>query len=168
MLYSGFGISSVANQLPCFGVVFTVLDYWGLVSLPCPLFLGQGQWSFSCPLAVTVLWWFADYFSIFHCCLSLAVAHWIRRWALCTAACPISGSSLSPSCCWPFCLSSLCLLKVCAETAPCPYPLLWWAFSNSAPLLYVSFQFLVYCSGFFLCRWGGGGSFCQVGYAGLS
>jgi hypothetical protein len=33
--------------------VFTALDYWGLVSLPCPLSLGQGQWSDSPPLLST-------------------------------------------------------------------------------------------------------------------
>jgi hypothetical protein len=34
-------------------------------------------------------------------------------------------------------------------SAPCPSPFLWYAFGNSVPLLCVSFQFLVYCSGFF-------------------
>jgi hypothetical protein len=32
-----------------------------------------------------------------------------------TAIFPLSGSSLSPTCCQPFCLSSLCLLKVPTE-----------------------------------------------------
>jgi hypothetical protein len=32
-----------------------------------------------------------------------------------TTICPISGSGLSPTCCQPFCLSSLCLLKFPAE-----------------------------------------------------
>jgi hypothetical protein len=35
--------------------VFTVLDYWGLVSLPCPLSLGQGQRSVSWLPGVSVL-----------------------------------------------------------------------------------------------------------------
>jgi hypothetical protein len=82
--------------------VFTVLIYWGFVSLPCPLSLGQGQWSISWPPAVSVLWWFADYFSILQCHLTLDVAPWLRRWALWTATCPILGSGLSPTWCRPF------------------------------------------------------------------
>jgi hypothetical protein len=35
--------------------VFTVFDYWGLVSLACPFSLGQSQWSISWPPAVSVL-----------------------------------------------------------------------------------------------------------------
>jgi hypothetical protein len=38
--------------------LFTVPAYLGLVSLPCPLSLGQGQWSISQSPAVSVLWWF--------------------------------------------------------------------------------------------------------------
>jgi hypothetical protein len=60
--------------------VFTVLVYWGPVFLPCPLPLGQCQWSISWPPAVSVLWWFADCFSILQCCLTLDVTHWLRRW----------------------------------------------------------------------------------------
>jgi hypothetical protein len=89
--------------------VFTVLVYWGLVSLPRLLSLGQGPWSISHPLAVSMLWWFTDYFSILQCCLTLDVAHCLRRWALWTATCPISGSSLPLAHCQPFCLYSLCL-----------------------------------------------------------
>jgi hypothetical protein len=47
--------------VPLWSWDFTVLDYWGLVSLPCPLSLGQGQWSASQSPAVSVLWLF-DYF----------------------------------------------------------------------------------------------------------
>jgi hypothetical protein len=110
-----------------------VLLYWGLISWPCSLSLGQGQCSFSQPHAASMLQWFADCFSILQCCLSLHVAHWLRRWDLWTATCSISGSSLPPARCQPFCLSSLCLLKVNVEmsslflplfsgalTAPCP------------------------------------------------
>jgi hypothetical protein len=57
-----------------------VLDYWGLVCLPHPLSLGQGHWSVSWPPAVSMLWWFADCFSILQGCLTLDVAHWLRRW----------------------------------------------------------------------------------------
>jgi hypothetical protein len=38
--------------------LFTVLVYWGLISLPHPLSLGQHQWSISWPPAVS-MWWFA-------------------------------------------------------------------------------------------------------------
>jgi hypothetical protein len=53
--------------------VLTILDYWGLVSLPCPLSLGQGRWSDSQLPAVSVLWWFADFVNFalsfdFGCC----------------------------------------------------------------------------------------------------
>jgi hypothetical protein len=95
--------------------VFTVLDYWGLVPLPCPLSLEQGQWSISWPPAVSMLWWFADYFSILQCHLTLDVANWLRRWVLWTATCLTLGRGLSPMHCQLFCLSSLCLLKVCME-----------------------------------------------------
>jgi hypothetical protein len=88
-----------------------------------------------------MLWLFADCFSMQG--LTLDVANWLRKWALWTAICPISGSSLSLARCWPFCLSSLCLLKVHMEISIPP------------PLLCVSFQFLVYCSVFFFCGVGG-------------
>jgi hypothetical protein len=99
-----------------------VLDYWGLVTLHPLLSLGQGQWSISQPHAVSMLWWFADYFSILPCCLTLDVAHQLRRLALWTTTCPISDSSLSPAHCQPFCLSSLCLQIVCMEISSMPLP----------------------------------------------
>jgi hypothetical protein len=133
--------------------VFTVLDYWGVVSLPHPLSLGQGQWSVSWFPAVSLLWWFADYFSILQCHLTLGVAHWLRRWALWSAPCPISGSGLSPTCYQPFCLSHFVYWRFSQRSAPCPFPLLWCAFIVLPPLLCVSFQFLVY----FLVVFGGGG-----------
>jgi hypothetical protein len=124
--------------------VFPVFVYWGLVSLPWLLFLEQGQWFFYRPPAVNMLWWFAVYFSILLCHLTFNVVHWLRRWALWTATCPISGSGLSPARCQRFCLSSLCLLKVCAEIRSLPLFLLQCAFNNSTPLC-VSFQFLLSC-----------------------
>jgi hypothetical protein len=45
-------------------------------------------------------------FSILQHCLTLGVAHWLKRWALWTAMCPISGIDLSSAHCRPFCLSS--------------------------------------------------------------
>jgi hypothetical protein len=76
--------------------MFAVLVYWGLVSLPHPLSLGQGQCSISQPPDVSVLWQFPDCFSILQCCLTLDIAHWLRRWALLTTTCSISGSSYHP------------------------------------------------------------------------
>jgi hypothetical protein len=62
-----------------------------------------------------------------------------------------------PPHCWPFCLSSLCLLKVCMEISS--LPLLWCAQSTLPPLLHVPFQFLVYYSVLFcFVLWGRGQS----------
>jgi hypothetical protein len=88
---------------------------------------------------------------------------------LCTAACPISGHVLSPACCQPFCLSSLCLLKVHAEISSLPSPFLWCPYSTPSPLLYVPFQFLVYCSVIYLfIIFVGQGVSLSGGYVGLS
>jgi hypothetical protein len=75
-----------------------------------------------------------------------------------TVICPLSGSSLSPTHCWPFCLSSLCLLKVHMEISSLllpsspvclQHPAPSAACSISAPFLLFSFVF------FFFCRvWG--------------
>jgi hypothetical protein len=61
--------------------------------------------------------------------LTLDVGHWLRRWVLWTTTCRISDSSLSPSCCWPFSLSSLCLLKVGMKISSLPLP----PFSDALP-----------------------------------
>jgi hypothetical protein len=84
-----------------------------------------------------------------------------------TITCSTSGSSLFPTCCQSFCLSSLCLLKV-QKSAHCPSPLLQCTFSNSIPLLCVSFQCLVYCSVFFVggCQSAQGAMQFIVGVAG--
>jgi hypothetical protein len=146
--------------------VFTVLVYWGHVSLPCPLSLGQGQWSISWRPAVSVLWWFVVCFSIWQSSLTLDFAHWLRIWALWIVTCPISGSGLSPACCWHFCLSSHCLLKFTQRSATCPYPFSSALSEFLLSLLCASFQFIVYYSVFFF-YWRGV-SVCPVGYAGLS
>jgi hypothetical protein len=57
--------------------------------------------------------------------------------------------------------------KFAWRSAPCPSSFLPCDFSNSAPLLCVSFQFLVYCS-VVVFFFGVGGSVCPGGYAGLS
>jgi hypothetical protein len=137
--------------------VFTVLVYWELVSLPHPLSLGQGQWSFSRPL-------------LSECCDGLLFvfqfcgAIWL--WILLTS----SGDEL--------CGSLAALLQAVAyhlptlglsafqplfaesknwkETlAPCsPLPFCCALSVFLPPLLCVSFQFIVYCFFvfFFLAR----------------
>jgi hypothetical protein len=40
-------------------------------------------------------------------CLTLGVAHWLRRWPLWSTTCPTSGSGLSPTQFLSFCLSML-------------------------------------------------------------
>jgi hypothetical protein len=87
--------------------------------------------------------------SILQGCLTLGVAYWLRRWALWTTTCPISGSDLSPTHCCPSCLSSIRLLTVDVKITPCPSPFSGVLSEFLPPLLCVSFQFLVYCSGFF-------------------
>jgi hypothetical protein len=125
-----------------------MLVYWGLVSLPCPLCLGQGHRSISWLPAVSVLCWFGDCFSILQCCLTLDVAQWLRRWDLWTVICPISGSSLSPAHCQPICLSSLCLLKVRMEISSLLLPASPVHLEHPTPFAAL-FQFLVYYSVFF-------------------
>jgi hypothetical protein len=138
------------TSCPALEMGFCCAGLLGFFSLPCPLSLGQGQWSVSQPPAVSMLWWFADRFSILQCHLTLDVAHWLRRWALWSTTCPTSGSSLSSACCWPFCLSSFCLLEVHVEISFLPLPHLQCTYNTPPPLLCVTFQFLVYCSGVFL------------------
>jgi hypothetical protein len=57
---------------------------------------------------------------------------------------PCFSSSLSPVFCQPFCLSRICSLIVCKEICSLPLPPSLVHF-----LLCASFQFIVYCSGFF-------------------
>jgi hypothetical protein len=102
-----------------------------------------------------------DCFSILQHHLTLSVVHWLRRWALWTAIWLISGSILSATHYWPFCLSSLCLLKVHIEISSCSFPLLLCTPSTLPPLC-VPFQFLIY-----FIFWGPGVSLSRS-YAGLS
>jgi hypothetical protein len=170
MLSSGSGINSVVHQLSCFG--FHCAWLLGLVSLPCPLSLGQGQWSVRRLPAVSMLWWFADCFSILQCHLTLDVAHWLKRWALWTATCFISCSGLSPARCWSFWLSSLCLLKVHTEIRSLPLPPFSGVFLATPPLccvLVLSSLFIVQVF-LFVCLFSGvgGWSVCLGDYASLS
>jgi hypothetical protein len=79
--------------------IISVLVYEGLVSLPHPLSLGQGQsqWSVS-----WLLWWFAVCSSILQSRLT------VHAQGLGPVVChllpfPTSGSSLSPTCSQPSC-----------------------------------------------------------------
>jgi hypothetical protein len=150
--------------------VFTVFVSWGLVSLPRPLSLGQGQWSFNQPLAVSMLWWFADCFSILQCCLTLDVAHWLRRWAMWTATCSISGSSLSPACCQSFCLSSHLFTERSLGDHLLAPPHFSGALTVLHPLccvlVFSSLFIQFFCFWFFVCEVRG--SVCPGDYAGLS
>jgi hypothetical protein len=144
--------------------LFTVLVYWGLVSLPLPLSLGQGQWSISWPLAVSGLCWLAVCFSILQTRLTLGVAHWLRRWAFWLATCPTSSSGLSPAHYWPSCLpSSLFTDSSWGDQlhTPTPSPL---RFQCSLPCVLLFSSLFMFSLFFFL--WGG--SVCTEGYAGLS
>jgi hypothetical protein len=86
-----------------------------------------------------------------------------------TATCPISGNSLSPACCWPVCLSSLCLLEVHTEISSLPLPPSPVHLQHTAPCGACSFS--VPCllfSYLFVCFLQGGRSVCPGDYAGLS
>jgi hypothetical protein len=48
----------------------------------------------------------------------------------------------------------LLIMKVCGRSAPCSSPLLQCGFTNSVPLVCVSFRFLVNCSGFLFLQGG--------------
>jgi hypothetical protein len=115
----------------------------GLVSLPCLLSLGSVIWSPApcCQHVVMACWLFnfAVSFDFGYCSLAQGMSFVDH------ATCCILGSSLSPAYCLPFCLSSLCLLKVHVEIIPCLSSLLYYNYSTP-PSLCVSFQFLVYCS----------------------
>jgi hypothetical protein len=134
--------------------VFAVVVFWGLVSWLYSFSLGKGQRSVSWLSAISVLWWFAECFSIFQCYLTLDTAHWLRRWVLWTAIYPIFGSSLSSTHCLCFCHLSLCLLKVSMDISSLLLPPSLVCSEHLA--LFVACSFLVPCL-LFSFFWGGGG-----------
>jgi hypothetical protein len=77
--------------------------------------------------------------------------------------CPTSGSGLSPACCQPSCLSSLCLLKVPGEINSLPLPPSLVHFQSSRPLCCV----LVF-SPLFIVQFFGGELFLFAGVGGQS
>jgi hypothetical protein len=131
-----------------------MLVYWGLVSLPGPLSLGQGQCSISWPPCcqhVVMFCWLFFNFAVsfdFRCC-SLAqemsfVDHYLPYFMQRLITHPLSA--LLPF--QPF------LLKVCAEIRSLLSPFLWCTYSIPPPLLCVSFQFHVYSVIYFFLQGG--------------
>jgi hypothetical protein len=102
--------------------VFTVLVYWGLVSLPHTLSLGQDQWSIRWPPAVSVLWWFVDYFSILQCHFTCGCCSLAQEMSFLDFYLPYFRQHLITVLLWALLLFSLCLLKVCMEISPLPLP----------------------------------------------
>jgi hypothetical protein len=133
--------------------IFAVLTYWELFPLSCPLSLGQGQRSVSQIPDVSVLCWFADYFSVLQFHLTLDVAHWLRT-HLCGLLSALFQAvayylpSVSPSA-----FPVLVYWNFLQRSAPCTSPLLQCAYSTPPPLLHVPFQFLIiqFLVFFFLC-----------------
>jgi hypothetical protein len=74
-----------------------------------------------------------------------------------TAICPISGSGLSLAGCQPFCLFSLCLLKVPVENSSLPLPPSLVHLQHPAPSAACSFSVscLLFRFFFFCCGMGG-------------
>jgi hypothetical protein len=141
-----------------------MLVYWRLVSLPCFLSLGQRQWPISQPPAVSMLWRFADCFSILQGRLTLVVAHWLRRWALWTAVCPISGRGL-PLALLPF--QSLFTRGSCGDRLHAP-PRFSCTLTAPHPLCCVFIFSSLVIVRFFFFFLQGEGSVCPGDYAGLS
>jgi hypothetical protein len=154
MLSSCSRISSVAHQLSCFGVGFSLcLFTWGLF-----LCLASFLWGKVSDLSAGPL--------LSACCDGLPIIFqffsvvwlWILLSGLGDEPCGLLPTLFqavvyhSPAI-GPPAFPAICLLIVCWEISSL---LIWCPFSNSTPLLCVSFQFLVYCSVlFFFCRmWG--------------
>jgi hypothetical protein len=145
MLSSGSGITSVAHQLSCFGVGFSLCLITRACFFASPPFSGA---KVSDPSAGPLLSECCDGLLIIFQFFSVVWLWMVLTGSgdeLCWLLPAVSGSGLSPTCCHPFCLSSLCLLDISSLLLP-PSPA---HFGNSIPLLCASFQFLVGCSGFF-------------------
>jgi hypothetical protein len=140
---------------PALELGFLCVVLLGAYFFASPPFSGAGQRSVSQLHAVSVLCWFADCFSILQHHLTLDVVHWLRRWYLWTAIGPISSSSLSPVHCQPFCLSSLCLLKVPMEISSLLLPSFFGGLQHPTPSVACSVSVPCLLFSFF---WGGLGS----------
>jgi hypothetical protein len=153
------GLSSCSRDQLCsppavllWSWVFTVLDYWGLVSLPCPLSLGQGQCSVSWPPAVSVLWWFVDCFSIWKCHLTLDLLTGSGDELCRPLPALFQAAAYHPSTVGPSVLPAFVYWKFEWRSAPCSSPVLRHTYSTLTLLLCVSFQFLFY-SVFWISFW---------------
>jgi hypothetical protein len=172
MLFSCSWINSVAHQLSHFAVgFFTVFNYWGLVSLPHLISLGQGQWSLSWSPAVSVLWWFADYFSVLQCTLTLDVAHCSGDKFCGPLPALFQAAAYHPTTVGPSAFPAFVYWKFMWRSAPCLSPLLQCAvcfqqLHPSAMLVFIVFSSLFIVQVFLLLFVGG--SVCPGGSAGLS
>jgi hypothetical protein len=142
---------------PALELGFHCVGLLGACFFASPPFSGEGQWSFSQPHAVSVLWWFADCFTILQHCLTLDVTYWLRRLALWTTTWRISGSSYHPPTVNPSALTVFVTECLCTDQLPALPP-----FSGvlKAPTLSAVCSFSVPCLlfSFFVC--GGQGSVC--------
>jgi hypothetical protein len=152
MLSSGSRISSVAHQLSCFGVGFSLCLITGACFFASPPFSGARsvirQPAPCCQLAVMVFWLFFNFAVLFDFgCCSLAqemsfVNHYLPyfRRQLITAPPPH----------WqPSCLFNCLFTEVHTEVSSLLFPLLQCTFRVPAPSAMANFQFVVYSVFFF-------------------
>jgi hypothetical protein len=148
MLSSGSGISSVAHQLSCFGVGFLLcLFTGGLLLCLTPFLWGKVSDLSTAPLPSaccdgSLFFNFAMLFD-FGCCSLAQEMSFVDCYLLYFRQRLTTSPLLA--------LLPFQPLSTVWRSAPCLSPLLRCAFSNSVPLLCVNFQFLVYCSVFFVC-----------------
>jgi hypothetical protein len=157
-LSSGSAISSVAQQLSCFGVGFSLC--WiteGLFLCPVPILWGKISDLSAGPLLLAC----RDGFLImFQFCSVVWV--WMLLVGSGDELCgPLHAlfqvAAYHPPAVGPSAFPGFVYWKFAWRLAPRSSSLLRCAFSNSTPLLCVSFQFFVYCSCVFPLGWGGGG-----------
>jgi hypothetical protein len=127
--------------------VFAVLVYWGLFSVPCPLSLGQGQWSISWPLlsaccdGLLIVFQFCSV--IWLCMLLTGSGDELYGPLLLCFRQPLHRSAVGPTA-----FPAFVYWTFEQRSALGFSPLLWCPYSTPPPLLCVSFQFFVYCSFF--------------------
>jgi hypothetical protein len=148
--------SSVAHQLYCFGVGFSLCWFIGCLLLFLTPFLSFKVRDVSARSLLSVC--YASLLIVFQFCS--IVCTWMLFTVTGDELCgPLSalfqGSSLSPALYQPFYLSTFCLLNVPMEISSLLSLLLWCACSTPPLLLHVLFQFLFYYSFCFLQDGGG-------------
>jgi hypothetical protein len=157
MLSSGSGISSVAHQLSCFGLGFSLCLFTGGWFLCLTPFLWGRVSDLSAAPLLSVrcdgLLIIFQFFSVIWLWMLLTGS----GYELCGPLPALfQAVAYHPPAFSPSAFPAFVYWKLAWRSAPCSSPILRCTFSNSTPLLYVSFQFLVYCSAF-LCV---GGSVC--------